>query len=74
MRYIGEYGPDFTIVFFWGGKLKCTIEYSFTHILDKVSDSVYQMHGLLHDDETLEFNASDGRGRKGIRWGSMFLA
>jgi len=74
--YVGEYGPDFNIthVFFGGGKLKCTIEYFFTHTLEKLSDGVYKMHGLLYDDETLEFNASDGQGREGIRVGPMFLA
>jgi CubicO group peptidase (beta-lactamase class C family) len=76
LPYLGEYGPDFNItyVFFGGGKLKCTIEYFFTHSLEKLSDGVYKMHGLLYDDETLEFNASDGRGRGGIRVGPMFLA
>lgn len=76
LPYVGEYGPDFNItyVFFGGGKLKCTIEYFFTHTLEKLSDGVYKMHGLLYDDETLEFNAADGRGREGIRVGPMFLA
>lgn len=76
LPYVGEYGPDFNIthVFFRGGKLKCTIEYFFTHTLEEVSEGVYKMHGLLYDDETFEFNASDGRGREGIRVGPMFLA
>jgi CubicO group peptidase (beta-lactamase class C family) len=76
LRYVGEYGPDFNItyVFFKGGKLKCTIEYFFTHTLEKVADGIYKMHGLLYDDETLEFNVSDGRGHQGIRVGPMFLA
>jgi hypothetical protein len=76
LRYVGEYGPDFNItyVFFKGGKLKCTIEYFFTHTLEKVADGIYKMHGLLYDDETLEFNVSDGRWHQGIRVGPMFLA
>ena len=76
LPYIGEYGPDFNItyVLFRGGQLKCTIEYFFTHTLEKLSDGVYRMHGLLYDDETLEFDARDGRGREGIRVGPMFLA
>jgi len=73
--YVGEYGPDFNItrVFYRGGKLKCTIEYFFTHTLEKVAEDRFKMHGLLYDDETLEFHAVDQQGREGIRIGPMFL-
>jgi CubicO group peptidase (beta-lactamase class C family) len=76
LPFIGEYGPDFNIayVFYRGGKLKCTIEYFFTHTLEKLSEGVYRMHGLLYDDETLEFDVGDDHGRNGIRVGPMFLA
>lgn len=74
--FVGEYGPDFNVtrVFYRGGKLKCTIEYFFTHTLEKVSGDRFKMHGLLYDDETLEFHAVDKQGREGIRVGPMFLA
>lgn len=74
--YVGEYGPDFNVtrVFYRGGKLKCTIEYFFTHTLEKVAEDRFKMHGLLYDDETLEFHAVDEQWREGIRVGPMFLA
>ena len=74
--FIGEYGPDFNItsIFYSGGELKCTIEYFYTHTLHRISDRTFKMHGLLYDDETLEFDARDREGRTGIRVGPMFLA
>jgi hypothetical protein len=41
--------------------------------LTKVSEGVYKMHGLLYEDETLEFDAKDEEGNLGIRVGPMFL-
>lgn len=74
--YVGEYGPDFSVtrIFYQGGALKCMIEYFYTHSLDKVSDGVYKMHGLLYDDEILEFDVHDESGVSGLRVGAMFLA
>ncbi|MEE8593892.1 MAG: serine hydrolase domain-containing protein [Candidatus Bipolaricaulota bacterium] len=74
--YIGEYGPDFSVtrIFHQGGALKCTIEYFYTHSLHKVSPGVYKMHGLLYDDEILEFDVHDESGASGLRVGAMFLA
>lgn len=68
--------PDFSVtrIFYQGGALKCTIEYFYTHSLDKVSDGVYKMHGLLYDDEILEFDVHDESGVSGLRVGAMFLA
>jgi len=73
--FLGEYGPDFSIthIFYSGGKLKCTIEYFYTHTLERISERSFKMHGLLYDDETLEFDAHDEKGRTGIRVGPMFL-
>jgi len=73
--YIGEYGPDFnpTHIFYQNGKLQCLIEYFYTHTLEKVSEGVYKMHGLLYEDEPLELDAKDEEGNSGIRVGPMFL-
>ncbi len=73
--YIGEYGPDFspTHLFYQNGKLQCLIEYFYTHTLEKASEGVYKMHGLLYEDETLELDAKDEEGNSGIRVGPMFL-
>ncbi len=74
--YLGEYGPDFNItyLFFADGKLKCLIEYFSTHDCEPLGDNRFRMHGLLYEDETLELDATDENGAKGIRVGPMFLA
>ncbi len=74
--FIGEYGPDFSVtrIFYQGGALKCTIEYFYTHSLQEVSAGVYKMHGLLYDDEIIEFDVRDESGAIGLRVGAMFLA
>ncbi len=73
--YIGEYGPDFnpTHILYQNGKLECLIEYFYSHTLEKVSEGIYKMHGLLYEDETLELDAKDEEGNLGIRVGPMFL-
>lgn len=74
--YVGDYGPDFSVtkIFYQGGVLKCTIEYFYTHSLEEVSAGTFKMHGLLYDDEILEFDVSDASGTRGLRVGAMFLA
>lgn len=76
LPYVGEYGPDFNItyVFYQGGGLKCRIEYYDTHSLERISKGVYKMHGIMYEDEVLQFDVEDKAGRKGIRVGEMFLA
>jgi len=73
--YIGEYGPDFNItyIFYQGGALRCLIEWFFTHSLEKVSETVYRMHGLLYEDETLVFGVRNADGDSGIKVGPVFL-
>jgi len=75
LPFVGKYGPDFNVthVFHSGGRLKCTIEYFFTHSLERVSEKIFKMHGPLYEGETLEFDARDARGRRGILVGPMFL-
>jgi D-alanyl-D-alanine dipeptidase len=76
LPYVGEYGPDFnvTYVFYQGGGLKCRIEYYDTHSLERISTGVYKMHGMMYEDEILQFGVEEEAGRKGIRVGEMFLA
>ena len=74
--YVGEYGPGFSVtkIFYHGGGLKCTIEFFYTHTLEKVGPATYKMHGLLYDDEILEFDVRNESGVLGLRVGAMFLA
>ena len=74
--FVGEYGPDFSVtrIFYQGGSLKCTIEYFYTHSLHETSEGVFKMHGLLYDDETLEFETGDSAEVLGLKVGAMVLA
>lgn len=74
--HLGEYGPDFNIAYLFHGHagLKCLIEYFFTHSCEPLEDGRYRMHGRLYEDEILELDAVDEKGRRGIRVGPMFLA
>ncbi|MGH6861931.1 MAG: serine hydrolase domain-containing protein, partial [Phyllobacterium sp.] len=73
--HLGEYGPDFNITYltYSHGELKCLIEYFCTHKCEPVDGGRFRMRGLLYDEEILELNAIDERGRRGIRVGPMFL-
>jgi D-alanyl-D-alanine dipeptidase len=72
---LGEYGPDFNITYLtWShGKLRCLIEYFYTHSCEPESADRYRMHGLLYEEEVLQTGVTDDQGRKGIRVGAMFL-
>jgi CubicO group peptidase (beta-lactamase class C family) len=73
--HLGEYGPDFNITYltYSHGELKCLIEYFCTHTCEPVDAGRFRMRGLLYDEEILELDAVDERGRHGIRVGPMFL-
>lgn len=75
LPHLGEYGPDFNITYltYSHGKLRCLIEYFFTHSCEPEDDLHYRMHGGLYEEEVLELGAVDEDGRKGIRVGPMFL-
>ncbi|WP_271899165.1 serine hydrolase domain-containing protein [Candidatus Phyllobacterium onerii] len=73
--YLGEYGPDFNVTYltYSHGELKCLIEYFCTHKCEPVDGKRFRMRGLLYEEEILELDAVDERGRRGIRVGPMFL-
>ncbi|QDC02434.1 serine hydrolase domain-containing protein [Mesorhizobium sp. 8] len=73
--HLGEYGPDFNITYlsYSHGELKCLIEYFCTHTCEPVDAGRFRMHGLLYEEEILELDAVDEKGRRGIRVGPMFL-
>ena len=77
LPHLGEYGPDFNParIFYEGGKLRCLMEYFYTHTLEPLGEGRYRMHGLLYEDEVLVLvlGARDGEGRPGIMVGPMFL-
>ena len=73
--HLGEYGPDFNITYltYSHGKLRCLIEYFCSHTCEPVDKDRFRMHGILYEEEVLEIDAVDERGRRGIRVGPMFL-
>jgi CubicO group peptidase (beta-lactamase class C family) len=73
--HLGEYGPDISItnLTYENGALMCLIEYFHSHRCVPVDGKFYKMFGTLYPEETLELDAEDEAGNRGIRVGPMFL-
>jgi hypothetical protein len=73
--HLGEYGPDISItnLTYENGSLMCLIEYFHSHRCVPVDGKFYKMFGTLYPEETLELDAEDEAGNRGIRVGPMFL-
>jgi CubicO group peptidase (beta-lactamase class C family) len=74
--HIGDYGPDFNIttLSYENGSLMCLIEYFYMHRCEPLGGKLFKMNGTLYPSETLELDAVDENGSRGIRVGPMFLA
>lgn len=74
--HLGTYGPDINIttLSYRNGELVCLIEYFCFHTCKPLGDNRFKMVGTLYPDETLELDAVNEDGQRGIRVGPMFLA
>jgi D-alanyl-D-alanine dipeptidase len=73
--FLGLYGPDFapTRLYVSGGRLMCLIEYFCPHVCEPLGDKKFLMHGGLYEQEILELDATDTKGRPAIKVGEMIL-